>query len=57
MEPNELFITTIKKIDHLFSVQFQCMMSNIQIKSSKSNVEIEIALFPEFSLFIVLKTL
>ena len=57
MEPNELFITTIKKTDHLFSVQFQCMMSNIQIKSSKSNVEIEIALFPEFSLFIVLKTL
>ena len=47
----------LKKIDHLFSDQFQCMMCNIQIKSSKSNGEIEIALFPEFSLFIDLITL
>ena len=47
----------LKKIDHLFSDQFQCMMSNIEIKSPKSNVEIERALFPEFSLFIVLITL
>ena len=47
----------LKKIDHLFSDQFQSMMCNIQIKSSKSNVETEIALFLEFSLFIVLITL
>ena len=47
----------LKKIDHLFSPQFQSLMRNIQIKSSKPNVEIEIAFFLEFSFFIVLITL
>ena len=45
------------KIIDILSHQFQSMMWDIHIKSSKSNVEIEIALFCEFSFFIVLMTL